>query len=123
MSQVVPFPQSPTEAIADPSGSSTLPAGLPKRPQVFFHITDLSLSAKALMWAKLKGYDKICICRECDRPSSNWDSMVFHYLKEHFRVCLVCPECRMSYSDASNFHHHSREIHNLLFYQFIKLNT
>ena len=50
------------------------------------------------------------------KTSFNQDSMVSHYLKEHLRVHLVCPECRMSCLDPLNFQYHGTEIHNLLFY-------
>ena len=72
-------------------------------------------SFKSLQASQLEGLWQDYMYRKCDKTSSNHNTMVFHYLKEHLRVCLVCPECGMSYKDPSKFHHHSRQIHNLLF--------
>ena len=49
MPQVAPLAQGATEAIAGPSGSSTLPVGLPR----VCHIANQSLPAKVFKWMNL----------------------------------------------------------------------
>ena len=116
MLQMIPLAQGPTEAIAGLLGSSMLPTDLPRVLSGPYHTTGLTLPAKAFKQVSLKGSSKIYRCREYDKTCPNWDTMVSHYLKEHLRVCLVCPKGDMRYLNPSNFHCHGRETHNLLFY-------
>ena len=97
--QVVPIPSGPTEAIAGPSGSSMLLTELQKGPPVLCCVPELSPLAKAFKWVNLKDSIKMYMCRKCDRLSQDQDTMVSHYLTEHLRVHLVCPQCGMSYLD------------------------
>ena len=105
-----------TEAIAGPLESSTLPTSLPKGPPVPCHISTLTLPSRAFKHINLKASSKEYACRECDKTSSNQDTMVSHCLQDHLGAHLVCPRCGMNYSDPSNFWCPGRELHNLLFY-------
>ena len=105
----------PPKAIAGPLGSSILPTVLHRGPPVPCSIHQLALPAESFRYVNLKGFGKMCICKECDRTSSNWDNMVSHYLQEHLSICLACPHHGMSYLDPSKFWCHRRETHNLLF--------
>ena len=98
------FPRTPLRPKLAPKGSCMLPLGLPKGPLDPCYIADLSLPAKAFKSINFKDSGKIYMYSKCDKTSSNWESMVSHYL---LRICLVCPECGMSYSDPSNFCHHA----------------
>ena len=114
--KVVSLQSGPSEAMAGCSGSSTLLTGLQKGPPVPCHIPELVLPATAFSHVNLKGSGKMFLCEECTKSTSNQDTMVSHYLQEHLRIPLGCPQCGMSYSDPSKFHHHGRELHNLLFH-------
>ena len=56
-----------------------------------------SHSCQIFKQVNLKG--KIHICKWCTKQTSNWESMVSNCLQENLGICLVCPQCGMSYSD------------------------
>ena len=89
MLQVASIPSGPTEAIASPSGSSTLPMGFPRGPPVPCYITSMTLPAEAFKKDNLRDFGNVYICRGCDKMSSNQDNMVSHYLKEHLGVIYL----------------------------------
>ena len=55
----------------------------PRGPSVPCDITALILLARAFKHINLKASGKDYACWECDKTSSNWDTMVSHYLQEH----------------------------------------
>ena len=106
----------PSEAIAGPSGSSQLLAVLQGDLPSPAMSLNLHFLPGSLNQVNLKDSGKIDICEQCKKQTSNQDSMVSHCLQEHLGMCLVCPQCVMSYLDPSKFCLHIRGIHNLLFY-------
>ena len=81
--QASPMQIGPHKAIAGLSGSSKLPAGWPKGPPVPCHIAALTCPAGAFRHINLKASGKEYDCGMGDKTSSNWDTMVSHYLQEH----------------------------------------
>ena len=84
--QALPMQMDPTGAIAGPQGSSMLPAGLPKGPTVPCYITALTFPAGAFKHIILKASGKEYAYWGCDKTSSNWDTMVSHYLHDHLSL-------------------------------------
>ena len=109
-----PFPWAHLRPLLDPWEANLLVALW--GPPIPCNIPQLTLPARSFKWVKLKGPDKIYICEQCKKPTSNVDSMVSQCLQEHLGIHLVCPQCGMSYSDPSKFCLHGRGVHNLLFY-------
>ena len=119
--QVVPLPSDPHEAIAGHSGSSTLMTALQRGPIVPCLISQLASPAKPFKHINLRGSCKMYMCMTCKRTSSNWDSMVSHYLQEHLMVCLTCAQCGMSYSDPSKLIRYTQQVPDRSF-TFYNLN-
>ena len=103
-----------SEAIAGPSGSSH--GGDARGHTLPCHIPQLTLPAGSFTSVNLKDSSMLYICEQCEKQTSNWDSMVSHCLWEHLGICLFCPHCGMSYLDPLKFHLHGKWIHNLLFH-------
>ena len=99
-----------------PLGKLSASSGTAGRPPIPCGIPQLTLPAGSFKGVNLKYSGKMYICEWCKRQPSNQDSVVSHCLQEHLGICLVCPQCGMSYLDPSKFNPHSRGIHNLLFY-------
>ena len=71
-------------------------------------IDKLTLPAGAFRCTNVKNSTKVYTCRECNKTSFNWGTLVSDFLRQHLGVQLVCPKCGMSFSDHMNFHHHGK---------------
>ena len=115
-SQEMHLPSGPSEAIAGPLGTSTLLTALQRRPpspllhpsaSTSYQILQASqldgLQQNVHMWAVQKAYLQLGLN---SIPLSSGTS----------GVCLVYPQCGMSYLDPSKIHLHGRKTHKLLFH-------
>ena len=107
--QVASITSGPTDAIADPSGSSMLLADMQERYSFPYHSPELAASAEVF---------NRCIRRQNVHVYGIWQD----FLKPgHYGVSLpqgtledlfsFCPHCWMSYLDPSKFCHRSREFY------------
>ena len=78
--QEVSLPMGSCEAIASSSGSSQPPAVLQGSP-VTCHIPQLTLPTRSFKQVNLKGSSKLYLCKQCEKQTSKWDSMVYHCLQ------------------------------------------
>ena len=92
MSQDAPLPSGPSETIASPLGSSTLPMALQRGPPGSLPCPSTGTSCQILQGSQLEGlWQNVhmwAVQKEYLKPGLNGVC-----LQEHLEVCLDCPQC------------------------------